>query len=130
MNMLKKEKNTKSQKRVYFISSIYALGRFCLGLFLHPYQTMQLIVEQKIFVWLTLLPSFFLVLLSLSWRLMIRPFLLFLKMRTDFGHVFFDSVLVSNASFFVMIWIISFCVYWQVILLYLLFRFSSAFRGK
>jgi len=112
----------------YFVSIIYAIGRFSLGLLTHPYQTMQLLNEQKIFIWLSLLPSIVLMILSMSWRLILQPLLWLGAEYIEFLDKILQMNLVVEMGSFVMIWVICFCFYWQVMVLYLLFRFSSVFK--
>jgi len=89
-------------------SFFYSSGQIVLGLILHPYRTMQLIVRGKVF-----LPFVFLPLLILL--------LVFLLFRIDFVSSFY---LVNwFFSFFVKILII-FLALWQITLSYLLIRFS------
>jgi len=103
-------------------SFIYALGQITLGLLLHPYQTMQSLVKDKVFVWMSLLPTLVLALVTLLWRFSIVPIvgLVFSCRATDFVGCEFLS-LVSNVITF-------FCLYWQVLLFYLLFRFTVVFK--
>ncbi|MBD3250618.1 MAG: hypothetical protein GF381_03560 [Candidatus Pacebacteria bacterium] len=107
----------------FVLSFTYAVGRFTLGLLIHPYQTMQLIVEQKVFVWLALTPTFFLAITTVIWRLVVG-------LGLPLSYLFFSgfdqiSMGLSPWLSFVSLWLVWFCVYWQVLLLYLLFRFSS-----
>ena len=99
----------------------YSVGQIGLGLLLHPYQTMQSLVEDKVFVWMSLLPAGVLAVVTVSWRFMIVPTvrLAFSCQTTGFWACDY-LVFVSN-------WLTFFCLYWQIMLLYLLFRFSKVF---
>lgn len=108
-------------KQVVF-SVIYSLGQITVGLLLHPYQTMQSLVMQRIFIWLTLLPCLFLSFLTILWKYAMVPIV-----QTVFS--------CSVVHFFACDWIIFvsnvvtfFCIYWQVLLLYLLVRFTLVYR--
>lgn len=98
-------------------SFFYALGRFALGLILHPYQTMQLLVEQRLFVWVVLTPTALLGLLTLLWNFAIIPFS---------THLNASCSELSAALPFLATWITTFVIYWQLMLLYLLVRFRRA----
>ncbi len=104
------------------LSFIYSLGRFALGLLLHPYQSMQLLTEHKMFIWLTLLPTAILGLLTLLVRL------LFLVLD---NFVLLTSCPESAAIYsFLSTFIITFCIYWQLMLFYLLVRFKNLFNSE
>ncbi len=106
----------------WLISFLYALGRFSLGLLVHPYQTMQLLVEQKVFVWLTLLPTLILGILTVVWKKIVLSLLI---------AIFKDSSLELDIYYsFLSTWATVFIIYWQAMLFYLLVRFKLAFDGK
>lgn len=89
-------------------SFVYSAGQIVLGLLLHPYRTMQLIVKGKVFT-----PFVFLPLLTVV--------LIFLGGRIDFLMNFYQS----NVIFSILVkTILIFSVLWQIILGYLLIRFS------
>lgn len=92
-------------------SFLYASGQSILGLLLHPYRTMQLLVRGKVFAFLAAFPLFLLVLLSLLLRLSI--------LHTIFEQIVFFRCLYIMGIFF--------CFYWQIMLVYLLFRFARVF---
>lgn len=104
------------------LSIFYSVSQLTLGLLLHPYQTMQSLVEDKVFVWMTLLPTGVLAIVTMMWRFVIIPAvqLFFSCQRTGF-------VSCSWLPFFSN-WLTFFCIYWQILLLYLLFRFSTVFK--
>jgi hypothetical protein len=104
------------------LSSSYAIFQIGSGLLVHPYQTMQSLVQEKLFVWMVLLPSFMLALVTLGWRFGIVPLvrLIFSCKATAF--------IGCDALPFVSDWITFFCLYWQILLFYLLFRFTTVFR--
>lgn len=104
-------------------SAIYALAQISGGLLLHPYQTMQSLVRDRVFVWMTLLPSAILALVTVFWRFILVPIV----------QLFFSC---SAASFvgcqwlpFISNWITLFSLYWQILLFYLLVRFSQVYKG-
>lgn len=100
----------------------YSVGRISLGLLLHPYQTMQSLVFERTFWWLSLLPTMILASLTLAWRLMIVPGVQVFFSCSSTGWVACQYLeFVSN-------WVTFFCLYWQIMLLYLLFRFYSVWR--
>jgi len=103
------------KKRVVILSATYSLSSIFAGLVLHPYQTMQKLVREKVFVWLTLLPSMLVFFVSLVWQFLTLYFL---------TSSFVNSEVVN---FFANIFIF-YCIYWQLLLLYLFIRFMRAFR--
>ncbi len=98
---------------------LYAMLRISAGLVLHPYQTMQsLLAAETKFVWLTLLPSVGLACITIIWRFMVVPTVgLFVPCSELPVAACAVLPFIGNALTF-------FCVYWQLILLYLLYRFS------
>ena len=94
-------------------SLIYALGQIVLGLFLHPYQSMQNLVRDKVFVPLMFLPTLLATIcyLLFAWWL--------LDLFYD-GSIVFR--LIYRSSFF-------FFLYWQILLIYLFWRFKRAFHN-
>ena len=107
-----------------FSSIIYSLGQITLGLLLHPYQTMQSLVEDKVFIWMSLLPTGVLAIAILGWRLLVVPIvrLVFSCQQTGF----WGCELIPLFSH----WLTFFCLYWQILLLYLLFRFSWVYKKQ
>ena len=103
-------------------STFYAVGQLGLGLLLHPYQTSQGIVQEKVFSWMALFPSVILAMLTVLWRFFIVPLV-----RQYFSCAP-SHTLVCGLLPFVSNWLTFFCIYWQILLLYLFFRFSAAFR--
>lgn len=102
----------------YAVSSLlYSVGQITLGLLLHPYQTMQTLVPDKIFVWMTALPTITLAIVTVLWRYAVVPVvqLVFSCSATHFWGCEFLPF-ISN-------WLTFFCIYWQLLLLYLLLRF-------
>ncbi len=104
------------RKRLIIFSVLALFGQVIQGLLLHPYQTMQNLVREKIFAWLSFVP---IVLLIFSWGL----------------HYFYQVVFMGCEVFisflpvaqFIFEWWLSFLVYWQLLLFYLLLRFAWAF---
>jgi hypothetical protein len=109
--------------KLKFVKSfLYSLGQITLGLLLHPYQTMQSLVKDKIFVWMSLLPTAVLAIITLLWRLLLVPAvkLVFSCQISSFVGCDWLSFLSNFLTFF--------CIYWQMLLFYLLLRFSRAFE--
>lgn len=108
-------------KRNAFFSFIYSLGQITLGLLLHPYQTAQSLVRDKVFIWMILLPTGVLGIVTTLWRFIVVPLVrvVFSCQGSFLGGCEFLSFF-SN-------WITFFCIYWQILLLYLLFRFGMVF---
>lgn len=100
------------KKRSIIFSIIYALIQISQGLLLHPHQTMQSLVRDKVFMWMSLLPTVWLGVMWLGWAKLVGPLLALTMPR------------------FLAYWAISFCFYWQGLLLYLLLRFVLGFRAQ
>jgi hypothetical protein len=105
------------------LSVIYSISQITGGLLLHPYQTMQSLVRDKVFVWMALLPTLVLALVTVAWKVAVVPLV----------RLFFSC---SSANFvgcerltFASNWLTFFCIYWQILLLYLLIRFSRVFKA-
>jgi hypothetical protein len=103
----------------FILSYIYALFRFSLGLLLHPYQTMQILVVQKTFIWIALMPVIFLGLLIVLSKAVLFPLITFFLSVLTLPQT---PLVFALYSFFTT-WLVIFVVYWQILLLYLLFRF-------
>lgn len=98
-------------------SFLYSVGQISLGLLVHPYQTMQSLVEDKVFVWMALLPTVFLGVVTVFWRYAFVPLVRvgFSCAETNFVGCDLIPFVSNTITFFMM--------YWQILLLYLLFRF-------
>lgn len=93
-------------------SLLYSTGQLSLGLFLHPYRSMQILVRGKVFSPFAFLPSLLFLLFY------------FIFEKISYFQVIFSEIFLLRFSKQLLL---SFLFYWQVILLYLLFRFSRAF---
>jgi len=95
------------KKKAAILSVFYTLGKIGQGLLLHPYQTMQSLVRDKVFVWMSFLP---LVIMGMGFLL---------------------KILLANLvlPIFLVYWFVLFCFYWQCLLFYLLIRFWIGFRS-
>ncbi len=92
-------------------SLIYSSGQLLLGLLLHPYRSMQLLVKNKV-----LLPFiFYPILIVLGFDLLLEISLI----TSIYNLVFWFRFFYQTVLFF--------CFYWQLVLFYLWFRFNRAF---
>lgn len=105
----------------FAVSFLYALGQITLGLLLHPYQTTQSLVRDRVFIWMALLPSVVFVLAKILWFFVIVPAVQFVFSCQN--TAFWGCDLIP----FVANWLVFFCVYWQVLLGYLVVRFWLVF---
>ena len=103
-------------------SLIYSIAQITGGLFLHPYQTMQSLAQDKVFSWLTFLPILVFVLAKIIWIYLFVPTVQFVFSCTV-THFFGCDLIPFFAN-----WLLLFCIYWQVLLLYLFLRFSIVFQ--
>lgn len=114
------------------VSVGYSVGQITLGLLLHPYQTMQQLIEDKIFVWMALLPTGALGVVMIVWRFVVVPVVQVVFSCTETTSIGggLGSGLLTLCSLLPLLadWLILFCIYWQVLLLYLLLRFHVVFQ--
>lgn len=104
------------------LSFLYAVSQITGGLLLHPYQTMQSLVRDKVFLWMTLLPSAVYVIAKVIWFFVLVPTVRFaFSCQTS---AFFGCDLIP----FFANWLVLFCVFWQIMLIYLLIRFFLILR--
>ncbi|MBU0576504.1 hypothetical protein KJ707_00965 [Patescibacteria group bacterium] len=99
-------------KKTIILSIFYALGQITQGLLLHPYQTMQSLVRDKVFVWMSFLPV-----------MILGAGIIF---GLPLAEMFKD---ILTLPVFLIDWFIFFCLYWQCLLFYLLVRFFIGFRS-
>lgn len=106
-------KNQYKQHKLLLIleSFVYSSGQMLLGLFLHPYRSMQLLVKNKILLPFIFYPAFFVL-------------LLYALLRVDLVFDFYQNILIFRFVYQVFLF---FCFYWQIALFYLWIRFSRAF---
>lgn len=83
---------------------------------------MQMVIQDKLYAWLLLLPSGFLLATVIVWRGVIVPFVRHFFQCSQSG--FFGCDLTP----FVANWMIFFVLYWQLLLLYLFVRFREVWR--
>ncbi len=95
------------KKKAAILSIFYALGQIGQGLLLHPYQTMQSLVRDRVFLWMIFLPM-------AIWGV---------------GQLIGTMLLALILPSFLVNWFIFFCLYWQCLLLYLLVRFWVGFKS-
>lgn len=89
----------------------YHVGIVVAGLFLHPYKTVQDVVRKGIPGSAILLPSF-------CWALGM------IVLRT-LEHFLFKLLPFLGLWWFLFVWGTTFLLFWQVLLLYLIWRFST-----
>lgn len=106
------------------VSFAYSIAQIVQGLFFHPYQTMQSLVRDKVFFGLTFLPSLVWICAKLAWSLVIVPVVRLVFSCSVSG--FWGCQLIP----FMTHWLLYFCTLWQVVLVYLLLRFSYAFAKR
>lgn len=101
---------------------LYSLSKITWGLLVHPYQTMQSLLREKSFIWMVLLPSVVLFLTKMIWLFVVVPIVQYLFSCSEQYFVGCAIIpLLAN-------WLTFFCILWQAMLLYLLLRFSKAFK--
>ncbi len=105
-------------KTTGFVSSMtYSLLQITQGLLLHPYQTTQSLVREKVFGWMVWLPTITVGSVYVVWKLAIVPIVrLIFACEASTWQVCRVLPPMSN-------WLVFFCVYWQILLLYLWVRF-------
>ncbi len=110
------------KKRKILFSLLYSFGQITTGLLLHPYQTMQSLVRKKVFIWMTLVPSVCISFITIFWKLAVVPSVQLVFSCSQSGWLVCSAIpFFSNVITF-------FCIYWQILLLYLLVRFTIVYR--
>lgn len=107
--------------RRFASSFVYSIAQITGGLLLHPYQTMQSLTRERVFIWMAFLPTAVFVLAKVVWFFILVPGVRFIFSCSESN--FFGCDLIP----FFANWLVLFCVYWQILLLYLLIRFLIAF---
>lgn len=102
------------QKRTLFTSSAYSILQATAGLLLHPYQSMQYLIEGKAFSWMAFIPIPLLGLFLLSWWGLIQ--------------LLFNYAPYIGLWAFILIWGCCFFAFWQILLFYLFVRFLVTLR--
>jgi len=92
-------------------SLIYSSSQMLLGLFLHPYRSIQILVKNKVLLPFVFYPTFF---------ILIFYFFLRINLVSDL----YDNIFVFRFCYQVSLF---FCFYWQMALFYLWFRFIRVF---
>jgi hypothetical protein len=93
-------------------SLLYSSVQLLVGLVLHPYRSMQLLVRKKV-----LLPfAFYPTLIAL---------ILYLLLQINFIYSIYQSFFLIKIFYQVVLF---FCFYWQLALFYLWIRFSRVFN--
>lgn len=103
-------------KLTYLFSSLgYSVFEVVQGLFFHPHQTAQFLVNKKLFKFFVFTPLFVLAIFKLSFIILgnfeLVPHLKIVKL-------------------FLWYWVKYFCLIWQGVIFYLFFRFWYAWRSK
>ena len=107
----------------FSLSFVYAVLRIFGGLLLHPYQTLQLVVREKVFLWMSVSPGALLAVLIVLWRLWVLPTLEYWFQCAP------DHLYLCQSAEVVAVWIGFFCLYWQLMVSYLTIRFLLVLGG-
>ncbi len=114
----------KLDKSQVLASAAYSVGQITLGFLLHPYQTMQTVVMDKVYAWMFLFPIGLLLAIISLWKNVIVPVV----------RIYFSC---SEVSFFMCDWlpylskvVILYCWLWQGLLLYLFLRFYFLYKDE
>ena len=101
---------------------MYSIGQITLGLLLHPYQTAQSLVRERVFAWMLWLPAMTVGGVYGVWKLLVVPLVrtVFSCQQSGLGLC---AILPLCSD-----WLLFFCVYWQIMLLYLWARFALNLR--
>lgn len=112
------------KERSLLLSAAYSIFQITGGLLLHPYQTMQSLAREKVFIWMAFLPIAVYVAAKTFWFFLLVPTVRFVFSCST--TTFFGCDLIP----FVANWLVLFCVYWQILLFYLLLRFLIIFSDE
>ncbi len=110
---------------LFVIKSLaYSIAQITQGLLLHPYQTAQSLVRERVFAWMLWLPTLTVGSIYFFWKLILVPMvrLVFSCQESGFGMC---GLLPLFSD-----WLLFFCLYWQILLLYLWIRFAVAANQK
>jgi hypothetical protein len=106
-------------------SIAYSLGQIILGFLLHPFQTMQILVRDKYWLWMVLTPSVILLLGFILWQSTWTIIFYFFAPTPEFLLPLFGLLLLLIKH-----WFFYFCLLWQILLLLLLIKFWRFFRHQ
>lgn len=93
----------------------YSLFEGVQGLLIHPYQTMRQLVRERVFVWMTFSPVFLWLFALAVWRVL--------------ELLLFSVFPYPGFWLFLALWFTVGIGLYQILLLYLLFRFSRVSRA-
>jgi len=114
----------KVDKSRAIISIFYSLGQITLGFLLHPYQTMQTVVSDKVYAWMALLPVSALFGIIIIWKNIIVPFVRNFFSCSQSGLFLCDLLPFISKVVIIYAWA------WQALLLYLFIRFFVLYSRK
>ncbi|NCN03715.1 MAG: hypothetical protein GW942_01410 [Candidatus Pacebacteria bacterium] len=114
----------KFDKSSALLSIFYSLGQITLGFLLHPYQTMQMVVKDRVYNWMVLLPMATLFGIILAWKNLFVPVVRMFFSCSQSGVVLCDWLPFISKIVILYSWL------WQILLLYLFFRFFILFSRK
>lgn len=111
--------------RSFTLSLTYSLGQIILGLLCHPFQTVQVLVRDKYWLWMAFFPIFIFVLGFAIWQggwwLIFNVF-----SSTPIELLPMMKICLDLIKW----WFFYFCLIWQVILLLLLIKFLHFYHRK
>src|SRR3989304_5609701 len=100
----------KIDKSKAVLSIFYSLGQITLGFLLHPYQTMQMVVIDRVYAWMVVLPIGTLFGVIALWRGVVVPFV---RLFFSCGR---SNLILCDTLPFLSHTIILYCFFWQVLL--------------
>ena len=106
------------------LSILYSVSHIAAGLLLHPYQTMQSLVKERVFAWMTGVPLYFLACITVLWRWAFVPVV---QLVFSCSSCYFFA---CDALSFISNTLVFFCLYWQILLAYLFLRFRLLIDRK
>ena len=114
----------KADKSKAILSVFYSLGQITLGFLLHPYQTMQTVVGDKVYSWMALLPVTALFGIIIIWKSIMVPLV------RNFFSCSQSGLFLCDLLPFVSKVIILYAWLWQGLLFYLFIRFFFLYSKK
>src|SRR5258708_33575068 len=102
------------------MSTSYSVGQLALGLLLHPYQTLQSVVQEKVFLWMTGLPAVVLILLIFIWQKVVGQFF-----YSFFACDFSSSFACGGVHFLARLGLLFFFFWPNLLLLFFFLVFSA-----
>lgn len=120
------------KKRQAVLTTTYVFGQSLLGLWLHPFQTVRQLVEDRVWWFLVFWPAVILASLFFLWRGIIWPLAEYwasgVIVWTSLSPMMIKWILVGLD--FLKWWVFYICLIWETLVLTLAIKFELFFRSQ